>query len=1092
VTDFARIADLVNKGEFAGLFIGELGWDNPSDTRPVRYLDGESGQAITATPVASKRGVVAYHCPAMLDRSTLEALDREIQKRSIERLLVLTEAGQQQWRWPEPRKSGGIRYVTHTHMAGAPNPALFQRLAAVRFTIEEEAALTVLTVRERIRAQFNADEVTSRFYDEFRDNQQSLMEVIEGIEPHEERSWYSSLLLNRLMFIYFMQRKEFLNGDQNYLRSSLRAVRELQGPDRFYDYYRDFLIPLFHEGLGSDERQYADEDIAHIIGNVPYVNGGIFALHPLEAEFDIRVPDETFERIFDFFDRYRWHLDERPTGNPKEINPEILGYIFEKYVNQKAQGAYYTKEDVTGYMSAMAILPVLLDQISETTGETPWHLLRSQPNRYIPEGVLYGIEADILGPPVEVAQVDPTEADALGYGDVNLAAEAAAAYQPLAVGRLDDYAHPDVGLPGERWRETLARHERAAELRGSLSAGAIASSGAAISANLDLQTLMLDWITQLDRSEAIAAVWEALNGLKIVDPTCGSGAFLFAALDILEELYDATLSAAEKLLADGRADMAVSVIVEEAGTHESRAYFLLKRAVLANLYGVDLMPEATEIARLRLFLALVARLHERAEVEPLPDLDMNIRAGNLLVGCSTAADAAQRFQGDLLAIDRLDAITPQAEETAALYREFVEAQRDRQPAAVVNDLKTRLQEKTASLREELDLLYSPLDELSDAQDAWRESHRPFHWFVEFPKAFSQGGFDAVIGNPPYVAKSKITSYSYSGFATDASPDIYAPCIERAASLVAPGGGYSMIVPISFQFSDRGFDIARKAVLETLSPCWASTYSRNPSALFDAGLGVRSTILVARRTGGEPAVFTTGLRRWWDEGRPYLFDTNRYEAISLRNPAQPWPRLGSPETVRLYDRLTANQKSVGLAVTRSGPELGFKQTALYYLSVFIDEPPSWDMDGNRIPQTQVANLAFANERDRDLAFILLAGRLGVWWWSATGDDFHVTGGLLKAFPVSLEEITPIADSLLALAADLRVEQQRHPLATKYAGKEMGNYDMSRCRHITDQADQLVLDLFGIGDLWPTVLLSDASLAKVTGERPGTRREWPFPV
>src|SRR5690606_30905049 len=112
-------------------------------------------------------------------------------------------------------------------------------------------------------------------------------------------SWYSSLLLNRLMFIYFMQRKEFLNGDQNYLRNSLRAVRDLQGPDRFYDFYRDFLIPLFHEGLGSDHAPRVSPELAEVLGDVPYVNGGIFALHPLEDEYEIRVPDETFEKIFD-------------------------------------------------------------------------------------------------------------------------------------------------------------------------------------------------------------------------------------------------------------------------------------------------------------------------------------------------------------------------------------------------------------------------------------------------------------------------------------------------------------------------------------------------------------------------------------------------------------------------------------------------------------------------------------------------------------------------------------------------------------------------------------------------------------------------
>ncbi len=64
------------------------------------------------------------------------------------------------------------------------------------------------------------------------------------------------------------------------------------------------------------------------------------------------------------------------------------------------------------------------------------------------------------------------------------------------------------------------------------------------------------------------------------------------------------------------------------------------------------------------------------------------------------------------------------------------------------------------------------------------------------------GFDAVIGNPPYVAKRKITDYTYQGFDTDNCPDIYAPCMERAATLVKPQGGYAMIVPLSFQYSNR--------------------------------------------------------------------------------------------------------------------------------------------------------------------------------------------------------------------------------------------------------------------------------------------------
>lgn len=1066
MTDLRALAEYVDNQDFASLFISELGWDNPTDSRPVRYTDGESGETFTATPVAAKRGVVVYHCERILDRATLEALDREAARRSVERLLVLTEGGEQQWRWPEPRKAGGTRYVTHNHINGAANPALFQRLAAVQFSLDEESRLTVLSVRERVRAQFNADEVTSRFYEEFRKNQLTLMDMIDGIGEDEERSWYSSLLLNRLMFIYFMQRKEFLNGDQNYLRTSLQKVHALEGPNKFYEFYRDFLIPLFHEGLGSDEHAYEDERIKEIIGSVPYVNGGIFALHPLEEEYDIRVPDETFERIFDFFDRYRWHLDERPTGNPEEINPEILGYIFEKYVNQKEQGAYYTKDDVTGYMAAMVVVPVFLDQVAEALNATPWHLLVDAPTAYLPEGVSYGLDLDLPGK--------------------------VAAAAPDAVGVLDEHADPNLGIPGERWRETLARRRHANDLLARLSAGKVSSTADAVSENLNLQQLALDWIRELGDRASVGPVWSVLNDMKVVDPTCGSGAFLFAALDVLEELYEATLATAERAAANGAADKATQALVTEANSHASREYFLLKRAVLANLYGVDLMPEATEIARLRLFLALVARLHDRSEVEPLPDLDMNIRAGNLLVGCSTSDDAARRFEGDLLAIERLNVVTGKAAETAELYRAFVEAQRSSQPASVINHLKGEFQARTSILRNELDLLYSPYDKPGTDHERWKESHRPFHWFVEFPEVMAQGGFDAVIGNPPYVAKSKVKTYRYSGFATDASPDIYAPCMERAASLVAADGGYAMIVPISFQFSDRGFDVARKAVLDALTPCWASTYSRNPSALFSAGLGVRSTIVIGRKKPGDRTVLTSGLRRWWDEARPYLFDTNVYEPIPLANRTHPWPRLGTPEEVELFTTLSSKGSTVARSTSRTGLPLGFKQTALYYLSVFIDAPPSWEMDGTRIPQTKVGFLYFPDERTRDLAFVLLAGRLGVWWWGSTGDDFDVTTGLLKDFPVGPEDVGAISKELMTLAAALRAEQQLHPLVTKYAGKEMGNYDMSRCRHITDEADRLVLAHFGVGHLWPTVLLADASLAKVTGERPGTRRKWPFPL
>src|SRR5207249_7441437 len=92
-------------------------------------------------------------------------------------------------------------------------------------------------------------------------------------------------------------------------------------------------------------------------------------------------------------------------------------------------------------------------------------------------------------------------------------------------------------------------------------------------------------------------------------------------------------------------------ILEQVAEHPSRQYFVLKSIVIGNLYGVDVMQEAVEICKLRLFLKLVAQLEPDASkpnygIEPLPDIDFNIRAGNTLVGFATENEARKAIEGE--------------------------------------------------------------------------------------------------------------------------------------------------------------------------------------------------------------------------------------------------------------------------------------------------------------------------------------------------------------------------------------------------------------------------------------------------------------
>src|ERR1019366_670065 len=108
--------------------------------------------------------------------------------------------------------------------------------------------------------------------------------------------------------------------------------------------------------------------------------------------------------------------------------------------------------------------------------------------------------------------------------------------------------------------------------------------------------------------------------------------------------------------------------------HPSPRYFILKSIVLSNLYGVDIMEEATEICKLRLFLKLVAQINVGEKIEPLPDIDFNIRTGNTLVGFATEAEVS-RILGSRLDFDNAVAdIKERAELAEKAYERFREMQ----------------------------------------------------------------------------------------------------------------------------------------------------------------------------------------------------------------------------------------------------------------------------------------------------------------------------------------------------------------------------------------------------------------------------------
>ncbi len=135
----------------------------------------------------------------------------------------------------------------HAYYAHQSGESMAQKLE--RLVIGLNKDVTLLDVLGGVKDGLAKEKVTKRFYERFQKEHAAFLGFIQGVVERTDAEWYASLMLNRLMFIYFIQKKGFLDGDDNYLRTKLGQMQARAGKDEFLSFYRYFLLRLFHEGL---------------------------------------------------------------------------------------------------------------------------------------------------------------------------------------------------------------------------------------------------------------------------------------------------------------------------------------------------------------------------------------------------------------------------------------------------------------------------------------------------------------------------------------------------------------------------------------------------------------------------------------------------------------------------------------------------------------------------------------------------------------------------------------------------------------------------------------------------------------------------
>lgn len=1099
---------LIQNADFSRMFISEMGWNNPVTPTMLPPIEVD-GVVYQSQAIAEKSGYKVLVCEVehIPTTSICRRIDIKTRNYANDYFLIFKESSAFHHLWLAPiRRVDKRDIVTIDYTSLNQAEFLHQKIDSITFPFDE--ITTIVDVRQRVQESFaiNSEKITKDFYAGFKKEHKAFVDFIKGItgvddvKCQRDKEWFASVMLNRLMFCYFIQKKGFLDGNINYLGEKLNQVKREEGANQFYrSFYLDFLHLLFHDGLNAPVHS---DEFEQRFGRIPYLNGGMFDDHEIERQYaNLDIADEAFERLFKFFDRWNWHLDTRITASGKDINPDVLGYIFEQYINDRAQmGAYYTKEDITEYIGRNCIIPYLFDEVKNATKESGrdfepdgfvWMTLRESGDRYIFDAVKKGYDkfSEI---PLEIRQGIITDGMRQEYSETPVG-QLSAAHIPLAELRKEwNNRTPEKwGLPTEIWRETITRLQRCEDLLGNIASGQIQSINDFITYNLDIRSFTQDLLAKAD-SKFIRNFYHAIQRVSILDPTCGSGAFLFAALNILEPLYEVCIDRMQEFN-QANPHLFKDELAEITDKYRSNIqYFIYKSIILRNLYGVDIMVEATEIAKLRLFLKMVAvvEVDSRADnmgLDPLPDIDFNIRCGNTLVGYAneaelnrdlgTATDILQELANQEFKAE----IESQMQRVAAAYKLFTELQlRQDENMATFKQSKGELRERLAALNEVLNhRLFSATHSIGNLQNAdndiflsaeyqdWLKSHQPFHWFAEFYQIIQgNGGFDVIIGNPPYVGytrknketgKAVIEIYQVrKEYKTLASSNLYAFTIERANTILNTDGKIGMIIPIS-AFANDSMSTLQKLFKEDFGEIWISSFHQRPAQLFE-GVLQRLSIFITGKGQGD-VCYTTGIYRWQAHTRPQLFQNLSY-ITTEQNHQQHFIKLGEIVESKIFD-IYKMHKACGnyRSQSNNNNRTYYRTAGGGYWVTFLNE--EFDCDA-------VSNKSTSIQECYDSKVLTAAFNSNLFWWyySINFDLFNFKDYMIFGFQMDYpsKEIEKEVISLsYALEKQLRSNAVFYEINSKTRGvNRTVTYQKGSSKEVMDQIDSVLAKHYGFTD------------------------------
>ena len=322
-----------------------------------------------------------------------------------------------------------------------------------------------------------------------------------------------------------------------------------------------------------------------------------------------------------------------------------------------------------------------------------------------------------------------------------------------------------------------------------------------------------------------------------------------------------------------------------------------------------------------------------------------------------------------------------------------------------------------------------------------------------------GGFDVIIGNPPYVEYNKVKSdYTVRGYKTESCGNLYAFIVERSFPLLQGNGGkIGLIVPISIASSERMLQV-RTQTLINCKDIWLSNFAIRPQPLFPEIMQRNSIVIGQLGKEATHRFYSTNYLRWMAVERHHLFERLCFTEVSdILADNKIILKVATQTGIRILKTMNGLSERIWQLISSRSGILYFHDSGESYWTKTLWEKPIAYRNGKPVEPAQWFSIEIPVDV-RPFVYLLLNSNLLYWLWTVFTDCRHMTKGFIErlSLPENREIDNPLVERLKAAYS------QNTTLFEKRPGYKSPEIKVQNFKPLIDEIDRVLAEHYGFTD------------------------------